>query len=641
MFLRTSTFLSLLGAAALGAGTPAAVLALTHVQTDWSGGPGETAPVTAWTDRFATDAAVSWRSVPGQLALGSFPAAPSGAFVTSTAPLCRTVAAGDLDGDGDQDLMTALPLISFPGTGEVRWYENAGDGVTFTEHVVDPDFYGGNAVTSADLDGDGDQDMVAAAFYGNPQEDGRYVWYENVNGDGLTWTKRLIAGMLWGTQMVDAVDLDQDGDLDVLGSSTLTSIGNLNDDVYWFENVNGDGLTWTQRAIDASFPDAIESDAADIDGDGDPDVACVSYGTHEMAWWENDGDGGLTWTKHTISSFTTVDNAISLVDLDDDGDPDVVAAGQNSPVIGWFENVDGKGGSWTGHTIGTLPDGTDVEVADLDGDGLLDVLAANTDASFSQVYWFRNLGGALSWSLNVVNQGHDSGIVALPVDLDGDGALEVVFTEEGSFAGDVSGIHRREIVQFSAAGDLESAVLDAGGAADWMTIDWDAVTPAGTALALQVRSSNDPGDLGPWSADITSPGSLAGILASGTRYAQYRVLMSTPNPAVSPRVREVTLESESAATAVPGSTAAGGVLALAAPWPNPSTGASAVQLSLPEAAAARLDVVDVRGRLVATPLDGALPAGPTRVELPELGTGVYFLRLRAAGETVARKLVVR
>jgi uncharacterized protein YuzB (UPF0349 family) len=366
-----------------------------QIQTDWSGGPGEPGPVLEWSDRFDNATQMSWRSVAGQLVLSSVPAAPSGDSVTDSAPLCRSVASGDLDGDGDEDLMTALPLTSFPGTGKVRWYENMGDGETWTEHEVDDDFYGGDAITAADLDGDEDLDIVASAFYDRDPNgrNGRYVWYENADGGAGTWLKHPIAGNLWGTQMVATSDIDGDGDLDVYGSSTLTYIGNTNDDVYWFENVDGEGGSWIQHAIDEDFPDAIEAVATDVDGDGYLDIVCVAYGTHDLAWWENQDGSGMTWVKHLITDFTLLDNAIAVEDLDDDGDVDIVGAGQNAVVTGWYENADGQGGTWDAHTIGAISAGTDLAIADLDGDGLLDVLAAGTDLYNSSVAWFRNLGG--------------------------------------------------------------------------------------------------------------------------------------------------------------------------------------------------------------------------------------------------------
>jgi hypothetical protein len=519
-----------------------------------------------------------------------------------------------------------------------------GDGETWTEHEVDDDFYGGDAITAADLDGDEDLDIVASAFYDRDPNgrNGRYVWYENADGGAGTWLKHPIAGNLWGTQMVATSDIDGDGDLDVYGSSTLTYIGNTNDDVYWFENVDGEGGSWIQHAIDEDFPDAIEAVATDVDGDGYLDIVCVAYGTHDLAWWENQDGSGMTWVKHLITDFTLLDNAIAVEDLDDDGDVDIVGAGQNAVVTGWYENADGQGGTWDAHTIGAISAGTDLAIADLDGDGLLDVLAAGTDLYNSSVAWFRNLGGAVAWTRFLVNSGHDQGRAAISADLNGDGALDVIFTEEGG-PEDISGLHWRTITSFRSSGELESAILDANARVTWTTIDWNATTPVGTNLAFQVRSSNDPDDLGPWSADISSPGSLLGILGPETRYVQYKIILASPDPAVSPKLLEVSLEAQSPTyTPEDGrniSESRPGV-SLGVPWPNPTRGVSTITLALHVAGWARLDILDAGGRRVSTPVSGVLESGAHQVELPPLAPGVYLVRLSVHGTSAAEKLVV-
>ncbi|MCB1163223.1 T9SS type A sorting domain-containing protein [bacterium] len=625
-------------AACLLIGLSAAAQAEPRVQTDWSGGPAPGAPVAQWTDGFESVQQISWRALPGQLALSSAPAAPTGDDVTSSAKLCRNVAAADLDGDGDLDLMTALPLTSFPGTGKVRWYENAGDGQTWTEHEIDGDFYGGSGLEAGDIDGDGDLDVAGVAFYGDPQENGRYVWFENLGG-AQSWAKHPIAEYFYGAEDVNLVDLDADGDLDVYGSATLAYLGSLNDDVYWFENADGAGGAWVQHTVDDDYADAIDTGAADFDGDGDLDLACSSYGSSTIRWYENGGDG-LGWTPHTISGFTALNNALAVGDIDDDGDPDVVGVGYNGTVAGWFENASGDGLVWTGHVVGTMAHGSGVGVADLDGDGALDVYSAGGDLDNALVTWYRNLGGGASWSLQLVDYttGEGQGIVA--GDTDGDGALELVYTDSGSMEGEFTGLRWRRVTRFLPSGQLDSQVLDAGAPSSWTAIDWTAALPPETALALQLRSSNDPLDLGPWSAAITSPGSLDGVLAPGTRYAQYRVLMETADGDVSPTLLDLTLV-EGDVTDVPGGPLAATGLTLSPPWPNPAVGASRVRLALPAGGFATVGVYDAAGRRVATPLAASVGAGERVVELPALPPGVYFVRASAGGEVVARKIVAR
>ena len=88
-------------------------------------------------------------------------------------------------------------------------------------------------------------------------------------------------------------------------------------------------------------------------------------------------------------------------------------------------------------------------------------------------------------------------------------------------------------------------------------------------------------------------------------------------------------------------------IALAAPWPNPAAGSTELLFTLPAEESATLSVYDVSGRLVARPFAGAAAAGPTRVAWDcrdsngqNLASGVYFVKLEAAGRADVRKLVV-
>ncbi len=79
----------------------------------------------------------------------------------------------------------------------------------------------------------------------------------------------------------------------------------------------------------------------DLDGDGDTDVVTAANASDQFAWYENDGSSPPGWISHVIDSGTTnADGAhqINVVDLDGDGDTDVVTAARNSDQFAWYEN---------------------------------------------------------------------------------------------------------------------------------------------------------------------------------------------------------------------------------------------------------------------------------------------------------------
>ncbi|MCP4659428.1 MAG: DUF11 domain-containing protein [bacterium] len=94
-------------------------------------------------------------------------------------------------------------------------------------------------------------------------------------------TEHTVDAAFDGAKQVFAADVDVDGDLDVLGAATGA------DDVAWWENTAGDGSAWTKRIIDGFFDFVFGVYAEDIDGDGDIDVLGAAAGFDDVAWWEN------------------------------------------------------------------------------------------------------------------------------------------------------------------------------------------------------------------------------------------------------------------------------------------------------------------------------------------------------------------
>ncbi len=285
-----------------------------------------------------------------------------------------------MDGDGDLDVLSASL-----GDDTIAWYEN--DGTPAIGGWVARDINtladGAFSVHAADVDGDGDLDVLSASAF-----DDAIAWYENdgtpANGG---WTARDISTLADGAFSVHAADVDGDGDLDVLSASRD------DDAIAWYENdgtpANGG---WIARDINTLADRAYSVHAADVDGDGDVDVLSASAGDDTIAWYENDGtpaNGG--WTARDIS--ITADGAYSVhaADMDGDGDVDVLSASFNDDTIAWYEN-DGTpaDGDWIARDISITADQAySVHAADVDGDGDLDVLSASFGDD--KIAWYENL----------------------------------------------------------------------------------------------------------------------------------------------------------------------------------------------------------------------------------------------------------
>ncbi|MGQ0701199.1 MAG: FG-GAP-like repeat-containing protein [Panacagrimonas sp.] len=135
-----------------------------------------------------------------------------------------------------------------------------------------------------------------------------------------------------GAREVFSADLDGDGDVDVLSASYIDN------KIAWYENDGAPVPGFTLHTISTTAAGARSAYAADLDGDGDVDVLSASYIDDKIAWYENDGMPDPGFTLHTIS--TTADSAFSVfaADLDGDGDVDVLSGSRDDDKIAWYEN---------------------------------------------------------------------------------------------------------------------------------------------------------------------------------------------------------------------------------------------------------------------------------------------------------------
>jgi hypothetical protein len=124
-----------------------------------------------------------------------------------------------------------------------------------------------------------------------------------------------------GASSVFAADIDGDGDLDVVSTSPD------DDSVIWHENNGAAPPGFGFSPITFFTTDGVQSVvAADVDGDGDMDVLSASADDNKTAWYENTAGDGTSWDDHVISTATTGAVSVCVSDLDNDGDVDVLSA---------------------------------------------------------------------------------------------------------------------------------------------------------------------------------------------------------------------------------------------------------------------------------------------------------------------------
>jgi hypothetical protein len=276
------------------------------------------------------------------------------------------LAAADVDGDGDTDLV-----------GGGHWFRR--DSAAFTVLPVDPAATLSRASVGQVVPGGWPEIVLDSG-----DEVGALAWYR---WDGAAWVGNLLDAGSRNGHSLDLGDVDGDGNLDILSGEMAIAAPDARLRVFY-----GDGTGGFGEQVVATGVDNHESRLVDLDADGDLDILGKPYSSPSpgLSLWLNGPPSpppAGAWARHSLDDARPWKAPfMEPADIDRDGDLDIVAGGW------WYRNPGSLAGQWTRRDIGS-PMHNMMAVHDFDGDGDLDVLGTTgKNFSSSEMAWARNEG---------------------------------------------------------------------------------------------------------------------------------------------------------------------------------------------------------------------------------------------------------
>jgi hypothetical protein len=311
-------------------------------------------------------------------------------------------------------LVTAMCLAAAQGAVAAE--------MKFRHHFVDRelpgDSWGQTAV--ADLDRDGRPDFITG------RSRGEILWYRMETPD--RWVRHKLGDNSPSDVGGAALDVDGDGWVDFVAGGA------------WYRNTGKPRTEPFERIVfDKDLKGVHDLVVADVDGDGRPDILTMSD-QNNLRWYRIPADPRQPWQRHDIGP--SVHAGIGVGDINGDGKLDVVRSNM------WFENADGKGTRWIvhenipfGNPKQPYPLATYCVVADINGDGRMDLVMTENEIKGGHIAWLENVDGKggvwkrhdLIPSDNAARGAYHSLIVA---DFDNDGDLDIFTCEMEGIPGD-------------------------------------------------------------------------------------------------------------------------------------------------------------------------------------------------------------
>ncbi|AHM63033.1 hypothetical protein D770_23940 [Flammeovirgaceae bacterium 311] len=339
--------------------------------------------------------------------------------------IAEGVAVGDVNRDGQVDVLAGAFWFEAPGwkahelTQPEEFFYDKGYSNAFASHAMDVNL-------------DGWIDFVRVGFPGKEAQ-----WFENPKGQKGHWQVHPIHATV-GNESAGFFDVDGDGRMDLLGGNPSTR------QMFWLKAPSSAGdLSWKQTMISAEQSPGTATFAhglgiGDIDKNGRSDVVI------KEGWWEAPADPYQSgWTFHQ-ANLGEASAQMYVLDIDEDGDQDVISSSAHQLGIWWHEQtVDERGDKqWTTHLISDLFTQTHaMALTDINSDGHPDLVTGKRyfahmgkdpgEYDPAVLYWFEYKPGKNpSWIPHLIDDDSGVGVQIIAEDITKDGLVDIVIANK-------------------------------------------------------------------------------------------------------------------------------------------------------------------------------------------------------------------
>jgi uncharacterized repeat protein (TIGR01451 family) len=314
------------------------------------------------------------------------------------------MSAGDIDGDGLDELVLVNEVFDIPGDGTLLHMPPVHAGVNTVPYFL----------SISDFDLDGRDDIMTGPF--NFYQVGVY---KNLGPGEFAPVK--FSARLGNDWACDYIDMDDDGDLDVVSIR--------NDSV--FLNTNSGSLNFQEQFL-VSGSGLRSVRCADVDADGDVDMI-VTGDTHHMRFRNIGGNEFQFMSNISALNYSFGEwHCLGFADIDHDGNPDLLV--HQSDIVKWVKN----NGAMSFGPKANLPNNFNadwIELRDINGDGSQDLLGGS-GGSDGTTQWMPHISGSsYGASSSIVPSGICSQCWSLPLDYDRDGDVDVAVLRSGNNTG--------------------------------------------------------------------------------------------------------------------------------------------------------------------------------------------------------------